>query len=64
MAKRGVVKLLERPRNRLTLVAVALKGGAHGKSEKAERRADRQQTQRASREAWSSRGDGFRLVFC
>jgi hypothetical protein len=27
MAKRGVVKLLERPRNRLTLVAVALKGG-------------------------------------
>lgn len=59
MAKRTVVKLLERPRNRLTLVAVALKGGAHGKSGKAERRAEHQQTQRASREVWSSRGDGL-----
>ncbi|RZU47309.1 hypothetical protein EV700_0264 [Fluviicoccus keumensis] len=64
MAKRSGVKLLERPRNRLTLVAVTLKGGAHGKTEKAERRADHQQTQRASREAWSSRGDGFHFCLC
>ena len=60
MAKRVAVKLLGRPRNRLTLVAVALNGGAHGKTGKAERRAEQQHTQRASREAWSSRGDGFR----
>ena len=41
-------------------VAVA---GAHGKTGKAERRAERQQVQRASREEWSSRGDGLTWLF-
>lgn len=62
MGKKPAVKRQERPRNLLTLVAVTLKAGAHRKSDKAVRRADHLQTQRASREAWSSRGDGRRVM--
>ena len=63
MAKRVVVKLQKRPRNWVTLIAVVQKAGAHGKTGKAERRAERQQVQRASREEWSSRGDGLKWRF-
>ncbi|MBP8111761.1 MAG: hypothetical protein RJA86_1630 [Pseudomonadota bacterium] len=55
--RKKVVKLQERPRNLLTLAPIMQKGGAHGKSDKALRRAERQQTQLSAREAFSSRGD-------
>ena len=55
MSKRHAVKLQKRPRNLVTLVAIAQKGGAHGKSEKALRRTERQHTQMSAREAFSSR---------
>lgn len=61
MAKRTKtkVKLQEFPRNRITLLAITLKGGAHRKSDKAERRADHQRTQHAAREAFADRAGGF-----
>jgi hypothetical protein len=55
--RKKVVKLQERPRNLLTLAPIMQKGGAHGKSDKALRRAERQQTQLSAREEFSSRGD-------
>ena len=55
MPKRVKVKLLERPRNRLVLEAIALKGGEHGRSDKAVRRDERQEARKAGREAWASR---------
>lgn len=58
--RKSRVKLQERPRNLLTLVAIAQKGGAHGKSEKAERRAEHQLTRMDAREAFASRGDDLR----
>lgn len=57
-----VVKVQQRPRNLLTLAPIMQKGGAHGKSDKALRRADRQHTQQSSREAFSSRGDSFKFA--
>ncbi|HRH92708.1 MAG TPA: hypothetical protein PLW01_12455, partial [Agitococcus sp.] len=60
MPKRHAVKLQKRPRNLVTLVAIAQKGGAHGKSEKALRRTERQHTQMSAREAFSSREDGLK----
>lgn len=62
MPKRHAVKLQKRPRNLVTLVAIAQKGGAHGKSDKALRRTERQHTQMSAREAFSSREDGFKKV--
>lgn len=62
MPKRRKVTLLARPRNWVTLVAIAQKGGAHGKAEKAERRAGHQRTEQAAREAFASREGGFRFV--
>lgn len=61
MAKKSVVKLQERPRNLLTLAPIMQKGGAHGKSDKALRRAERQYTQMSSRESFSSR-EGYYLL--
>lgn len=61
--RKSRIKLQERPRNLLTLVAIAQKGGAHGKTEKAIRRADHQQTRMDAREAFASRGDGFFTTF-
>ena len=55
--RKKVVKLQKRPRNLLTLAPIMQKGGAHGKSDKALRRAERQQTQMSAREEFSSRGD-------
>lgn len=55
MPKRVKVKLLERPRNRLVLEAIALKGGEHGRSDKAVRRDERMEARKAGREAWASR---------
>lgn len=55
--RKSAVKLQKRPRNLVTLVAITQKGGAHGKSEKALRRTERQHTQLSSREAFSSRED-------
>jgi len=55
--RKKVVKLQERPRNLLTLAPIMQKGGAHGKSDKALRRAERQQMQMSAREAFSSRED-------
>ena len=40
--RKKVVKLQKRPRNLLTLAPIMQKGGAHGKSDKALRRAERQ----------------------
>lgn len=57
-----VVKVQERPRNLLTLAPIMQKGGAHGKTDKALRRADRQSMHQSSREAFSSRGDGFKFA--
>ncbi len=62
MAKKSVVKLQERPRNLLTLAPIMQKGGAHGKSDKALRRAERQYTQMSSRESFSSREDSYLLA--
>mgnify|MGYP000001592313 CR=1 FL=1 len=62
MAKKSVVKLQERPRNLLTLAPIMQKGGAHGKSDKALRRAERQYTQMSSRESFSSREDYYLLA--
>jgi hypothetical protein len=59
--RKKVVKLQERPRNLLTLAPIMQKGGAHGKSDKALRRAERQHTQMSAREEFSSRGDGQSL---
>lgn len=56
-----IVKLQKRPRNLLTLAPIMQKGGAHGKSAKALRRAEHQQTQMSAREGFSSRED-LRLV--
>ena len=55
--RKSAVKLQERPRNLLTLAPIMQKGGAHGKSDKALRRAERQQMQMSAREAFSSRED-------
>ena len=55
--RRKVVKLQKRPRNLLTLAPIMQKGGAHSKSDKALRRAERQHTQMSAREEFSSRGD-------
>ena len=63
MAKRHAVTLQKRPRNVLTLVAIAQKSGAHGKTEKAQRRAEHQRTRNNAREAFASRGDAFFKVF-
>ena len=58
MSKRKpVVKIQERPRNLLTLAAIMQKGGAHGKTPKAIRRAEHQQTQKSAREGFVSRED-------
>lgn len=58
MSKRkSQVKVQERPRNLLTLAPIMQKGGAHGKSVKALRRAERQHTQLFARGEFSSRGD-------
>ena len=56
--RKKVVKLQKRPRNLLTLAPIMQKGGAHGKSDKALRRAERQHTQMSARGEFSSRGDG------
>ena len=55
--RKSQVKLQERPRNLLTLAPIMKKGGAHGKSVKALRRAARQYTQLSAREDFSSQGD-------
>ena len=55
--RKSQVKVQERPRNLLTLAPIMQKGGAHGKSDKALRRAERQHTQMSAREEFSSRGD-------
>jgi hypothetical protein len=55
--RKSAVKLQKRPRNLVTLVAITQKGGAHGKSEKALRRTERQHIQLSAREAFSSRED-------
>lgn len=62
MPKRVKVKLLERPRNRLVLEAIALKAGVHGRSDKAVRRDERQEARKAGREAWASRGERYSCV--
>lgn len=55
MPKRSRTKLLDRPRNRLVLAAIALKGGEHGRSDKAMRRDEKQEARKTGREAWASR---------
>ena len=60
--RKSAVKLQERPRNLVTLVAITQKGGAHGKTEKALRRTERQHTQMSAREEFSSRGDDLKCA--
>lgn len=55
--RKSQVKVQERPRNLLTLAPIMQKGGAHGKSDKALRCAERQHTKMSAREEFSSRGD-------
>jgi hypothetical protein len=57
--RKSTVKVQERPRNLLTLAPIMQKGGAHGKSDKVLRRAERQHTQLSAREEFSSRGDSL-----
>jgi len=52
-----VVKIQERPRNLLTLAPIMQKGGAHGKTPKALRRAEHQHIQKSAREGFASRED-------